>query len=80
MISNVLTVRLGEPLKKRLRNLAQSTRRSESFLAVEAIRVYVANNEWQILEIKKAISEADRGEFASDRRVGKVLSKWKRKR
>jgi len=31
---------------------------------------------WQIDEIKKGIEEADRGEFASDREVQKVLKNW----
>ncbi|HEY6348532.1 MAG TPA: ribbon-helix-helix protein, CopG family [Candidatus Angelobacter sp.] len=78
MSASILTLRLDEELKERLEKLSQSTRRSKSFLAAEAIREYVALNEWQISEIKKAVKEADRGEFASDREVRKVLSKWKK--
>lgn len=74
----MLTLRLDEELKEKLEKLAQSTRRSKSFLAAEAIREYVALNEWQISEIKEGIKEADRGEFASDREVRKVLNKWKK--
>ncbi|HLX84702.1 MAG TPA: hypothetical protein VKR59_12445 [Terriglobales bacterium] len=33
---------------------------------------------WQIEEIKKAIAEADRGEFASHEEVERVLSRWTR--
>jgi len=76
MSSSVLTLRLEEELKERLERLSQSTRRSKSFLAAEAIREYVTINEWQIKEIKKALKEADRGEFASDHEVRKVLNKW----
>lgn len=78
MSASVLTLRLDEELKEKLEKLAQSTRRSKSFLAAEAIREYVALNEWQISEIKEGIKEADRGEFASDREVRKVLNKWKK--
>jgi len=35
-------------------------------------------NEWQIREIKQALAEADRGEFASDEEVNRVLTKWQR--
>jgi predicted transcriptional regulator len=35
---------------------------------------------WQLEEIKKAIAEADRGEFASDEEVGQVLKRWTRGR
>ena len=31
---------------------------------------------WQMEEIKKAIEETDRGEFASEREVQKILQKW----
>jgi predicted transcriptional regulator len=35
-------------------------------------------NEWQIREIKRALAEADRGDFASDEEVNLALSKWSR--
>ena len=72
----VVTLRLAADLRKRLDLLAKSQRRSRSFVAAEAIREYVALNEWQIEEIKKGIEEADRGEFASDEQVRRVMSKW----
>jgi predicted transcriptional regulator len=31
---------------------------------------------WQIEEIKQALDEADRGEFASDEEVEQVLKRW----
>ena len=33
-------------------------------------------NAWQIAEIRKAVAEADRGEFASDEMVDEVFRKW----
>jgi len=35
-------------------------------------------NDWQIEEIKKAVKEADRGDFAADKDVQKVIKKWTR--
>ncbi len=78
MSSNVLTLRLDDSLKKKLERLAKSMHRTKSFLAAEAIREYVAINEWQIQEIKQAIQEADEGDFASDHEVRKVMNKWTR--
>jgi RHH-type rel operon transcriptional repressor/antitoxin RelB len=63
-------------MKKQLEKSAQSSRRSKSVLAPEAIREYLAVNKWHIKEIKKAIQEADRGEFASGREVQIVMSNW----
>jgi RHH-type transcriptional regulator, rel operon repressor / antitoxin RelB len=74
--SNILTLRINSGLKKKLDKLAKSTQRSRSFLAAEAIREYVALNEWQIEEIKKAIRQADAGDFATDEEVEAMFMKW----
>ncbi len=77
--SEVVTLRLEPKLKKRLDRLAEATRRSRSFLAAEAIREYVALNQWQIGEVQRAIEEADRGEFAGDEQVQRAMKKWTRR-
>jgi RHH-type rel operon transcriptional repressor/antitoxin RelB len=41
--------------------------RSRSFVAAQAIQEYVSVNEWQMGEIKRALVEADQGDFASDK-------------
>ncbi len=74
--SPVMTLRLEPDLRRRLDRLAKAQRRSRSFIAAEAIREYVAVNGWQIEEIKKGLEEADRGEFAGDEEVRRVVSKW----
>lgn len=61
-----MTIRLDDNFKRRLENLAVSTHRSKSYLTTEAIRDFVELNEWQVQEIKAAIQEADKGEFATD--------------
>lgn len=59
--STTLTVRLSKELKGKLDRLADSTRRSKSYLAAEAITEYVDANAWQIEEIGKAVQKADAG-------------------
>ncbi len=76
-MSCTMTVRLDDEVKARLEKLAGATQRSKSFLAAEAIREFVEINEWQIQEIRKAIKEADAGEFASDDDVIRLARKWK---
>ena len=66
-MSTTMTVRLEKEVKQRLDELADATQRSKSFLAAEAIREYIENNEWQIREIRQALQEADAGDFASDK-------------
>ena len=77
--SSVLTLRLDIKLKRQLERLSKAMSRSRSFVAAEAIREYVALNEWQIEETKRALAEADRGDFANAREVEQTLSKWKRR-
>jgi len=47
-----------------------------SFADAEAFRNYVALNDWQIEEIKRGVAEADRGDFASEQDVERMLTKW----
>jgi RHH-type transcriptional regulator, rel operon repressor / antitoxin RelB len=60
--STTLTVRLSKEAKAKLEALAESTSRSQNYLAAEAIAAYVDENTWQIEAIQEAIAEADRGE------------------
>jgi RHH-type transcriptional regulator, rel operon repressor / antitoxin RelB len=77
--TSVLTLRLDSKLKDQLDRLSKATQRSRSFVAAEAIREYVALNEWQIGEIKKALCEAERGEFATPQDVQRTVKKWTRR-
>jgi predicted transcriptional regulator len=74
--SKVLTLRLEPKLTKQLDKLAEATQRSRSFLIAEAVREYLALNEWQVQETRKALVEADHGEFASEKEVQQALKKW----
>jgi predicted transcriptional regulator len=72
-----MTIRVDEDVKLRLDKLAESTHRSKSFLAAEAIRLFVENNEWQIDEIRTALEEAAAGDFATEKDVAALARKWK---
>jgi predicted transcriptional regulator len=72
-----MTIRLEPDVKKRLDRLAAATDRSKSFLAAEAVRAYVENNEWQIEEVRAALEEANTEDFATDKDVAKLARKWK---
>jgi predicted transcriptional regulator len=74
--SNTLTLRLDAKLCKRLDKLAKTTRRDRCVLARQAIRKFLSLNEWQIAEIKKALREADAGDFASEDEVKEMYEKW----
>ena len=76
-MSTTMTIRLEDDTKDRLDKLAAATQRSRSFLAAEAVREYVALNEWQVSEIQSAVSEAERGDFASDADVTTFFQGWR---
>lgn len=76
-MSTTITIRLEEEVKDRLDRLAESTQRSKSYLAAEAIREFVDSNEWQVAETRAAVKEANAGDFATELEVEKIASKWK---
>lgn len=76
-MSTTMTIRIEGELKDRLDRIAEPTHRSKSFLAAEAIREYVETNDWQIAEIRKALTEADGGDFTSDKELAALARKWK---
>ena len=72
--TTTMTVRLSSELKEKLERLAESTRRSKSYLASEAIAQYVDVNAWQVEQIGKAVDKADAGgPFVSDEEATRYL-------
>jgi RHH-type transcriptional regulator, rel operon repressor / antitoxin RelB len=57
--TETVTIRLPATVKRKLEALAISTNRSKSWLAAQAIAVYVEEQSWQIQQIEEAISLAD---------------------
>ena len=75
MESTVLTIRVSPDTKDQLDKLAQATKRSKSFLAAEALERYLEVEAWQVAEIRKALQEADAGDFASEEDLAAVMKK-----
>ena len=71
-----ITVRVSEEIDTRLNRLAQKLDRSKSEVAEQAIEDFVAREEWQLAEIEAGLAEADRGDFASDEDVVRILAKY----
>ena len=76
MESSVLTLRVSNKTKTKLNKLAETTQRSKSYLAAEAIERYLEVEAWQIKEIKQAIKEADVGDFVSDDEFKEITKKY----
>jgi len=72
-----VTVRLEKDSVEFLDELAKSCDRDRSYLIKEAVRSYISLHRWQIDEIKKAVTEADSGDFASDKEMEALFAKWR---
>ena len=73
------TLRLDEATLDALDQLAEKTERSRSWLATKAIEDYIALNAWQIGKIEAGLAAADRGDFAGDDDVTRVVGKYSAK-
>jgi RHH-type rel operon transcriptional repressor/antitoxin RelB len=74
--STTLTLRIDAAAKGRLEKLAETTGRSRSFLAADAINQYLEVNEWQVAGIKQAIASLDRGEAIAHEQVKDWVASW----
>jgi predicted transcriptional regulator len=80
MNKSTITFRTDSLTKKALKEIAAALDRDRSYVLNEALRSYIEAYRVEIEEIKKAVKEADAGEFASPGEVQAVFSKLKRHR
>ncbi|MCB1035770.1 MAG: ribbon-helix-helix protein, CopG family [Acidobacteria bacterium] len=69
MPRGTLTVDILPEEEQKLESLAERLRRPSSQLVHEAIAGYLEIQQWQIEETRKAISEADAGDFATEEEI-----------
>lgn len=70
------TVRVKDDVADKLDQLAEKMDRSRSYLTAQAIEDYIERETWQLAEIEAGLAEADRGEFASDADLARVVGKY----
>jgi predicted transcriptional regulator len=68
-----VTFHTSPETRARLERLAQSTRRSKSFLANEALARFLAEEEDFLTEVEAAMAEADAGQLIEHERAGAYL-------
>jgi len=71
-----ITARIPAQDKERLEALAQATGRKKGFLVAEALQAYLETQAWQVEEIKRAIEEANAGDFATDEELRSFRARW----
>ena len=73
---SVMSVRLPDEVEQQLGQLAQSTGRTKSWLANQAIKDYLAREAWQITEVEAALREADAGDFEPEKEMMAKFNRW----
>jgi predicted transcriptional regulator len=68
-MSKAITFRMDDDRIQMLDELATTMDRDRSYLINEAVGNYLEIKQWHIAETRKAIAEADAGDFASDEEV-----------
>ncbi len=74
-----LSVRISDDLKDGLSRLAESTGRTKSFLANEALRQYLEQEAWQVQTIQETVQEvetASEDDFIEHEKVDSWLASW----
>ena len=80
MAKDTVTFRIEPATKESLDAIAAATNQDRSGVINEALNAYVDLYQWQADHIREGIRQADAGEFVSDARVKRVLSKLTGKR
>lgn len=71
-----LQIEISDELHGQLADLAALGDRPEALLVAEAIEQYLAEQAWQLKEIRLAIAEADAGDFVEDEEVQRIFEKY----
>jgi len=70
------TVRVKDDVADKLDQLAEKLDRSRSYLTAQAIEDFIEREAWQLAEIEAGLAEAERGEFASEADLARVVGKY----
>ena len=68
----VISIRTNKHTSDRLSKLATATNRSRSALVDEALKQYIAHQDWLATEIERGVVAAERGELVED----STISTW----
>ena len=71
-----VTVRLDKSKIEQLDQFAAVADRDRSYLIKEAIDQYLELKQWQADQVRKAIAEADAGQFVPEADIEKLYAKW----
>ncbi len=71
-----VTFELDDEILRTLDRLAERTERSRDDLISQAVQDYLALHSWQIDKIKAGIAAAERGDFADEQEIARIVEKY----
>ena len=77
MRTKLISVRVPADVARRLTTLAETTDRSTSYVATQAIEEFLTLQEWQVKAIRQGLAEAEVGKLVNHKEAVKRLKKWK---
>ena len=72
-----LTLQIPTGMEHDLNRLADAVGVTPHRLAVDAIKVFLETQDWQVVEIKQALIEVQAKDFATEGEVRAVYDKWR---
>lgn len=71
-----VTVRIPVALQQQLDTVAQAMEWSHAWVITQALEHFVAVQAWQVEEIRKALAEADVGDFATAEEIAALNTQY----
>jgi predicted transcriptional regulator len=75
-MSKTVTIDFDEPVLEALDRVAECSSRTRADIIAEAVRDYLETQRWQIEKIEAGIAAADRGDFASEEEIERIVGKY----
>ena len=71
-----VTFELDDETLQTLDRLAEDTERSRDALISQAVQDYLALHSWQVDKIRAGLAAAERGDFADEEEIARIVEKY----
>lgn len=75
-MSTQISIRTTSELINQFNAVAEATGRTRNYLINQAMADYIVREAWQVAEIRKALEEADAGDFVPDGEMQAFWNRW----
>ena len=75
-MNTTMSMRIPQDLANQIENIATDTGQTKTNIVIQAMKEYVSKEQWQIQEIKNALEEADKKDFATQSEMDTFWARW----